>query len=123
MKWALLLTFVVTSAPIAAQGVQRCGNSTGIVIEAVSSSDTTAPARLLSTRSAVDSTWFFSVAQRTWPLGHMEASVKADWSDASGSGRVCTGVSLSMEQATLTVKGARGSVHFRADLSDLSTRR
>src|SRR5688572_21033046 len=101
-----------------AQNASRCGNNTGITIEVVSSSDSVAPARALMPPTGIDTTWVFQVAQRSWPLGHMEAAIKADWSNAEGTSRVCSGVMLSMDQAVLTIKGARGSVRFKASLAD-----
>jgi hypothetical protein len=106
-------------ALLSAQTTQKCGNNTGITIEVVSSNDSVAKARSLTANNPIDTTWVFQVAQKTWPLGHMEASIKADWSNADGKSRVCSGVNLSMDDATLTVKGARGTVHFKASLADL----
>lgn len=118
-----VMATLLIPAMAGAQDVQHCGNSTGIVIEVVSSRDSVTPARKVSLQSAVDSTWVFNIAQRSWPLGHIEAAIKADWANAAGNSRICSGVSLSMDQAVLTVKGARGTVRFKASLADLQQTR
>jgi hypothetical protein len=116
----VVVAALVFPAIVPAQTVTRCGNQTGITIDVVSSSDSVAPARLLSLQHAVDTTWVFQVARRSWPLGHIEASIKADWANPAGTSRVCSGVNLSMDQAVVTVKGARGTVHFKASLAELN---
>jgi hypothetical protein len=78
-----------------------------------------ARARSLTANNPIDTTWVFQVIQKTWPLGHMEAAIKADWSNDQKSARVCSGVTLSMDNAALFIKGARGKVHFKADMLDL----
>ena len=120
---SLALVIALLPSLAAAQNTQRCGNNTGITIAVVSSNDSVASARSLTANAPIDTTWVFQVAQKTWPLGHMEAAIKADWANSERTSRVCSGVNLSMDNATLTVKGARGTVHFKASLADLGTNR
>jgi hypothetical protein len=120
MKFIVALLLSLVPSVLAAQSTQRCGNSTGITIEVVSSNDSVARARSLTANNPIDTTWVFQVAQKTWPLGHMEAAIKADWANEQRTNRVCSGVNLSMDNAILTVKGARGTIHFKASLADLN---
>jgi hypothetical protein len=123
MKTLLSIAAIAIFATSSAAQTTPCGNRTGITIDVTSSGDSINRAQSISMSTAVDTTWVFNVARKTWNFGHIDAAIKADWVGANQNSRVCSGVTASMEDARLSVTGARGTIHFKASLADLSSLR
>jgi hypothetical protein len=84
-------------------------------------------------RTVIDTTWTFDIGQRQWTRPFFAASIGAGWAggqsllgtttapDSSGTKgwSACAGVSIGMRNPTLTLRGARGQVHLRADVRSL----
>ncbi|MFN2638347.1 MAG: hypothetical protein ABR585_15170, partial [Gemmatimonadaceae bacterium] len=71
-------------------------------------------------RRSIDTTIVFDVAQKNWTRTNLAAAISAGLSDqARGGYMVCAGVSALIPSATLTIRGAKGRVHFAATLQDL----
>jgi hypothetical protein len=71
------------------------------------------------TRS-VDTTLVFDISQKSWTRTNLAAAITAGLADQSRGGyAICAGVTALMPTATLTIKGARGRVHFAATLQNL----
>jgi hypothetical protein len=71
------------------------------------------------TRS-VDTTIVFNISQKSWTRTNLAAAITAGLADQSHGGyAICAGVTALMPTATLTIKGARGRVHFAATLQNL----
>jgi hypothetical protein len=71
-------------------------------------------------RQSIDTTIVFNIAQRNWTRTNLAAAITAGFADQSRGGyAICAGVSALIPSATLTIKGARGRVHFAATLQDL----
>ena len=71
------------------------------------------------TRS-VDTTIVFNISQKSWTRTNLAAAITAGLADQSRGGyAICAGVTAMMPAATLTIKGARGRVHFAATLQNL----
>ncbi|HJQ19953.1 MAG TPA: hypothetical protein VJ867_06345 [Gemmatimonadaceae bacterium] len=95
-----------------------------------------APVPRLDARTAIDTTWSFNVTERTWSWPTLAASVGVGLSGGSAASRsggmttapdssaarawsICAAASVGMRNSTLTLRGARGTVHLRADVSAL----
>jgi hypothetical protein len=91
----------------------------------------------LDSRTTIDTTWTFDVRERTWNWPSFAASVGIGFNGGSMSGRaggtttapdsaaarawsICAAASVGMRNSTLTLRGARGTVHLRADVSALT---
>jgi hypothetical protein len=75
---------------------------------------------VIDERHSVDTTLVFNVAQKTWTRTNLAAALTAGLADQSRGGyAICAGVTALMPSATLSIKGARGRVHFAATLQDL----
>jgi len=71
------------------------------------------------TRS-VDTMLVFNITQKSWTRTNLAAAITAGLADQSRGGyAICAGVTAMMPTATLTIKGARGRVHFAATLQNL----
>jgi hypothetical protein len=71
-------------------------------------------------RQSIDTTIVFNVAQKSWTRTNLAASISAGLADrARGGYAICAGVSALIPSATLTIRGARGRVHFAATLQEL----
>ncbi|MFL5481693.1 MAG: hypothetical protein ACJ8AK_05845 [Gemmatimonadaceae bacterium] len=70
---------------------------------------------------SVDTTWVFNIQQRTWTRTNLAAALSVGLADETrGRYAICAGVTAIMPSATLTLRGARGRVHFAASLKQLS---
>lgn len=73
--------------------------------------------------ASVDTVLIFDFAERKWTRTDFAAMVDVGWAgDDRRRFNVCAGVSIEMPDATLVVRGARGTVHFRASLDRLTPR-
>jgi hypothetical protein len=88
----------------------------------------------LDARTTVDTVWRFDIAERRWTKPYFVGWVGAGWSGggsatgtttAPGSSNArswsaCANVAIEMRDPTLVLRGARGTVRLRADVSSLS---
>jgi len=66
---------------------------------------------------AIDTTLVFNFARKTWTRTNISAAISVGIADESrGRYAICAGVNALLPTATLTITGARGTVHFAADL-------
>jgi hypothetical protein len=66
---------------------------------------------------AIDTTIVFNVSRKTWTRRNISAAISVGIADESrGRYAICAGVNALLPTATLTITGARGTVHFAADL-------
>jgi len=125
MHTATTLAVAFFAAPVAAQSApeQACPAGNGIRIYTVAGgADSAAPKQILAT--ATDTVLTFDFAERKWSRTDFAAMVDVGWaSDDRRRFSVCAGVSVEMPDATLVVRGARGTVHFRASLDRLTLAR
>ena len=94
-----------------------------------SSSDSTGRARrdttsgintIVDDRHSIDTTIVFNTAQKTWTRTNLAAALSVGLEGQSrGTYSICAGVTALMPSATLTIRGARGTVHFAASFQDL----
>jgi hypothetical protein len=85
-------------------------------------------------RTVIDTVWRLNIAERRWTRQFLAASVGAGWSgQRSGTGTTtardtsaartwsaCASAAIGMRDPTLVVRGVRGLVRLRADVSPLS---
>ena len=65
----------------------------------------------------LDTTLVFNISRKTWTRSNISAAISVGIADESrGSYAICAGVNALLPSATLTITGARGTVHFAADL-------
>jgi hypothetical protein len=80
--------------------------------------------------TTIDTTFTFDVAERSWSRPSMTAYVAGGVSGRSrnaasatnpGAGwHACAGITLGMQQPTLVMRGVRGQVHLKVDLTPLT---
>lgn len=80
--------------------------------------------------TTIDTTFTFDVAERSWSRPSMTAYVAAGVSGrprtAAGATNpragwyACAGITLGMQQPTLVMRGVRGQVHLKVDLTPLT---
>ena len=76
---------------------------------------------IVTLEESVDTTLIFDISQKTWTRTNLAAAISVGLADESrGRYSVCAGVTALMPSATLTIRGARGRVHFVASLRNLS---
>jgi hypothetical protein len=93
----------------------RISVNTGSVTDSSSGIDT-----VINENRSVDTTIVFNISQKSWTRTNLAAAITAGLSDeARGGYAICAGVTALMPTATLTIKGARGRVHFAATLQNL----
>jgi len=113
-----------TPAPIEPAGPAResaCPGGNGIHISVTSSDSVTGVNRIIDQSRAMDTTIVFNIAERSWTRTNLAAAISVGLSDeARGGYMICAGVTALMPSATLTVRGARGRVHFQASLAELT---
>jgi hypothetical protein len=101
-----------------------CPGGNGIHISATSGTITDNSAgvnTVIGLNQSVDTTLVFDIARRTWNLANLAAAISIGLADESrGRYAICAGVTALMPNATLTISGARGRVHFVASLKDLN---
>lgn len=111
-----------------------CPAGTGLVVrtaagDAVVARDSVArppaPFAFAPSRDAIDTTIAFDVPARTWTRDWFSAALalgigpEAGTTDARRAWRACAGASVWLGQSQLTLRGARGRVHLRADAGAL----
>jgi len=110
-----------SSGPV---GVGKCPGGNGIHISATSGTVNESGSgtnTVIALRESVDTTLVFDISQKTWTRTNLAAAISIGLADESrGRYSVCAGVSALMPSATLTIRGARGRVHFVASLRNLS---
>jgi len=129
-----------TGTPAADSGATACLVLNGIRIGAdwADSTGTARARRDTSNRAGrfriggttIDTTFSFDVTERTWSRPSMTAYVAAGVSghprsaaaasDARAGWHACAGVTLGMQQPTLVLRGVRGQLHLKVDLTPLT---
>ncbi len=101
-----------------------CPGGNGIHISATGGTLTDSAARtnqFIGLGQSIDTTWVFNIAQRTWTRTNLAAAISVGLADeVRGRYAICAGVTALIPNATLTLQGARGRVHFAASLRDLN---
>jgi hypothetical protein len=101
-----------------------CPGGNGIHISATGGTLTDSASRVnqfIGLGESVDTTWVFNISQRTWTRTNLAAAISVGLADETrGRYAICAGVTALLPNATLTLQGARGRVHFAASLKDLS---
>lgn len=136
----LLASELLSQAPDPQQSVCPT-NGLGLSVWSGDSASARDSARTLlrvDQRYVLDTVWRFDIAERRWTRPAFFATVGAGWSgaptthgttsapDSAGGARAwhaCAGVSIGMREPTLVLRGARGRVHLRADVTALSRAR
>jgi hypothetical protein len=76
---------------------------------------------VIDDKQSLDTTIVFNVAQKSWTRTNLAAAISVGLADESrGRYSICAGVTALMPSATLTIRGARGRVHFTASLKSLT---
>lgn len=80
--------------------------------------------------TTLDTTFTFDVAERSWSRASLTAYVAggvsgrtrnaASAGDPRAGWHACAGVTLSMQQPTLVLRGVRGQLHLKVDLTPLT---
>ena len=104
-------------------GVGGCPGGNGIHISATSGTLNESGSGtnvIITPNQSVDTTLVFDISQKTWTRTNLAAAISVGLADESrGRYSVCAGVTALMPSATLTIRGARGRVHFVASLRQL----
>ena len=84
----------------------------------------------LSGTTTIDTTLTFDVTNRTWSRSSLTAYVAGGVggrarsslpsSNAGSSWHACVGITLAMQQPTLVMRGVRGQMHLKIDLTPLT---
>jgi hypothetical protein len=94
----------------------RIATTTGTPSDSASGLDT-----IISPSQSVDTTLVFNISQKTWTRTNLASSITAGLADESrGSYSICAGVTALLSSATLTIRNARGRVHFIASMKSLT---
>ncbi|MFL5488286.1 MAG: hypothetical protein ACJ8AJ_07350 [Gemmatimonadaceae bacterium] len=100
-----------------------CPGGNGIHISATSGTLTDSSGgvnTVIGLGQSVDTTLVFNISQKTWTRTNLAAALSVGLADESrGRYAICAGVTALMPSATLTLRGARGRVHFVASLKEL----
>jgi hypothetical protein len=101
-----------------------CPGGNGIHISAAGGTRTDSSSgtnQFIGLGQSVDTTWVFNIQRRTWTRTNLAAALSVGLADETrGRYAICAGVTAIMPSATLTLRGARGRVHFVASLKQLS---
>ena len=104
--------------------IAGCPGGNGIHISATggtASDSASGTNQFIGLGQSVDTTWVFNISQRTWTRTNLAAAISVGLADeARGRYAICAGVNALIPNATLTLQGARGRVHFAASLKPLS---
>ena len=115
-------------------GGSQCPPQSGVFISSTSrgNADNSAQSRAISLSNVVDTSWAFNVAQRSWQVAQLDASIVASLSNAQSPGtsgasafrsrgplHACIGIGITMDQPTLVMTGVSGQVHLQADITSL----
>jgi hypothetical protein len=118
------LSAVPRSTAAATGAMAGCPGGNGIHISATSGARTDSASgvnTVIGLNQSVDTTLVFNIARRTWTFADLAAAISVGLADeARGRYAICAGVAALLPNATLTISGARGRVHFAASLKDLS---
>ena len=136
MTMKRLMFFALIAAPLATGKAQECPVVNGLIAtistgDSTGARDTSNTLLRLDARTIVDTTWRFNISERRWTRPYLVASVGAGWTGGgSGSGMTtapdsrawsaCASAAVGMRDPTLVLRGARGLVRLRADLTSLS---
>ena len=94
----------------------RIATTTGTASDSASGMNT-----IISPSQSVDTTLVFNISQKTWTRTNLASSITAGLADESrGSYSICAGVTALLSSATLTIRNARGRVHFIASMKSLT---
>ena len=109
-----------------APGVQStdrgCPGGNGINISVTSGDSATGVDNIINLSQTIDTTIVFNIAERSWTRTNLAAAISVGLADeARGGYKICAGVTALMPSATLTVRGARGRLHFQASLVELTS--
>ena len=97
-----------------------CPGGNGIRISLTSGDSAAGINTIIDERRSIDTTMVFNVSQKTWTRTNLAAAISVGLAGQSrGSYAICAGVTALMPSATLTIRGARGRVHFAASLQEL----
>jgi len=113
-------------SPFAAMGstMAGCPGGNGIHISATGGTGSDSASgvnQFIGLGQAIDTTWVFNISQRTWTRTNLAAAISVGLADETrGRYAICAGVTALIPNATLTLQGARGRVHFAASLKQLS---
>src|SRR5437868_9895036 len=116
----------LSPSPFAAIGgtMAGCPGGNGIHISATGGAGSDSASgvnQFIGLGQAVDTTWVFNISQRTWTRTNLAAAISVGLADETrGRYAICAGVTALIPNATLTLQGAHGRVHFAASLKQLS---
>ena len=116
----------LAAASVDAQGSRaaECPVVGGVSVSVTArDSATVAPRELVRVdrNTSIDTTFTFNVTERRWSLAELAASVAAGVADTvRGKWYLCAGAGVGLTRPTLVVRGARGQIHLRASLAELS---
>jgi hypothetical protein len=104
--------------------IAGCPGGNGIHISATSGTPSDSSSGLnqvIPIGQSVDTTLVFDITSKTWTRTNLAAAISVGFADESrGRYAVCAGVSALLPNVTLTMRGARGRVHFVASLKDFN---
>lgn len=110
-----------TRAVEAPRSDSGCPGGNGIHISLTSGDSAGGVDRLIDVQRPMDTTLVFDIAERSWTRTNLAAAISVGLADEAGGGyMICAGVTALMPSATLTIRGARGRVHFQASLAELT---
>lgn len=113
---------VTPAARLASSGgtMAGCPGGNGIHITATGGSLTDSSSgtnTVIGLGQSVDTTLVFDISRKTWTRTNIAAAISVGIADeARGRYAICAGVAALIPDATLTITGARGRVHFAASL-------
>ena len=112
---------VTAAAPTQSSG-RSCPGGNGIRISVTSGDSAVGVDSIISLSQAIDTTIVFNIAERSWTRTNLAAAISVGLADeARGGYMICAGITALMPSATLTVRGARGRLHFKASLAELTS--
>jgi hypothetical protein len=101
-----------------------CPGGNGIHISATGGSLTDSASGtniVVGLSQSVDTTLVFNISRKTWTRSNIAAALSVGIADeVRGRYAICAGVAALIPNATLTITGARGRVHFAASLQDFT---
>jgi hypothetical protein len=101
-----------------------CPGGNGIHISATGGTVTDSSSgtnTVIGLKQSVDTTLVFDISRKSWTRTDIAAAISLGIADqARGRYAICAGVAALIPSATLTIRGARGRVHFAASLKDFT---
>lgn len=117
-------TVARAASDIASGTLAGCPGGNGIHISTTGGTLTDSSSgvnKVIGIGQSVDTTLVFDITSKTWTRTNLAAAISVGLADESrGRYAVCAGVSALLPNVTLTLKGARGRVHFVASLKDFN---